>query len=171
MTVAAGRFNALGLFPPGPASQGQRVHVYAVGTTTPSSLYTDRINGTAAVNPVISDSDGSVNFFAVAGDYDLVWDEGDLLLRTTITVRPDPANTPGSTLVVPQTHEAAPSAATAAAVDTTASTSTTPFGYAEAQADAIVTNLNAVIVDAGTLRTELTTLIAALQTAGILASS
>lgn len=37
--------------------------------------------------------------------------------------------------------------ATAAAVATTGATSTTPFGYAEAQANAIVTNLNAVIAD------------------------
>jgi len=55
-------------------------------------------------------------------------------------------------------EQVAPVAATAVAVATTASTSTTPFGYSQAQADAIVTNLNALIVDVAALRTYLGTI-------------
>ena len=63
----------------------------------------------------------------------------------------------------------AAAAATAASVATTAATSTTPFGYAQAQADAIVTAVNALIVDVAAIRTKLTTVLAALDTAKVTA--
>lgn len=46
-------------------------------------------------------------------------------------------------------------AANIAAVASTAATSTTPFGYAEAQANAIVTNINAIrtaLINAGIMK-------------------
>ena len=84
MTIAAGRFTAWA-FPPNTA-----VSVCSVGMLTLSSLYTDKINGTAASNPVTSSENGSVNFFAVPGDYDLVWQANTIELRETITVPADP---------------------------------------------------------------------------------
>jgi hypothetical protein len=86
--------------------------------------------------------------------------------------------TPVSGLTVPQSHEGAtgaPAAAVSDSVVTTASTSTTPFGYSQAQADDIVAELNAATADIATLVTELGTLttahnalLTALHTAGIL---
>jgi hypothetical protein len=85
MTISAGRFAALGAFAPNSA-----VNVYSVGTVTPATLYTDKTAGTTAPNPVTADEDGTVNFFAAAGDVDLVYDFGTLSIRTTVTVWPDP---------------------------------------------------------------------------------
>jgi hypothetical protein len=54
--------------------------------------------------------------------------------------------------------------ATAVDVATTASTTTTPYGYTTAaQADGIVTNLNAAIADIAVLRGLIVTLVDALQ--------
>lgn len=49
--------------------------------------------------------------------------------------------------------QAAVTTTVGAAVDDTAATSTTPFGYAEAQANAIVANVNALRVDVLALTT------------------
>ncbi len=60
-------------------------------------------------------------------------------------------------------------AATAGAVATTAATSTLPFGYAEAQANAIPVAINALIADNLNLRQLVNALIDALQAAGVVA--
>jgi hypothetical protein len=57
--------------------------------------------------------------------------------------------------------------ATAASVATTAATNSSPYGYAQAQADAIVTNLNAVIADNLQNRKLLNSLIDTLQALGL----
>lgn len=58
-------------------------------------------------------------------------------------------------------------AATAAAVATTAATNSSPYGYAQAQADAIVTALNATIVDVDALKKVVNSIIDDLQTLGL----
>lgn len=90
-------------------------------------------------------------------------------------------------LVVPQAHEAAtgaPAALTAAAVTATDATSPAGVGYVQADqtaladlANSLKVELNAAVADAVALRTELgtlttahNTLVAALQTAGVLAA-
>jgi hypothetical protein len=87
MTVAAGRFSALGAFP-----ASTPVSVFVTTTTTLASLYTDAINGTSAPNPVATDEYGNLAFFAVAGSYDLNAVFGDADRTVTITVQPDPSN-------------------------------------------------------------------------------
>lgn len=88
MTVDAGRFTSLHSFPPGTS-----VLVANVGTSTAASVYTDKSTGTAAPNPVLADESGTVQFFAVPGDADLVYTVGDLDNRYTITVPADPTET------------------------------------------------------------------------------
>ena len=94
MTVAAGRFTAVGGLPP-----LIPVSVCAPGTTTLASLYVDATSGTPALNPVPVDAFGGLSFFAVAGSYDLVYDVADEMVtsnelkrRIHITVQPDPSN-------------------------------------------------------------------------------
>jgi hypothetical protein len=87
VTVQAGRFRGWTHLPETP------VNVYAVGTTTPASIYTDKISGTAAANPVQTDAAGSYTFFAAAGDLDIVFQVGDLTIRQTISVWLDPSYT------------------------------------------------------------------------------
>ncbi len=81
--------------------------------------------------------------------------------------------------VIPQSHiaaEADPAAVGTSALATTAATQTTPWGFAtEAQAEAIATKFNLAVTDITNLNTSLedtidtlNTLIAELQTAGIL---
>lgn len=64
--------------------------------------------------------------------------------------------------------QAAVTATTGAAVATTAATSTTPFGYAEAQANAIVTNVNTLRVDLLAVNVLLTEIRAALVAKGLI---
>jgi hypothetical protein len=85
VTVAAGRFSALAAFPPEIS-----VSVCTTGTSTLASLYTDHTNGTAAPNPVTTDEDGNLQFFAMAGDVDLKYPVGSATRKITVTVRPDP---------------------------------------------------------------------------------
>jgi hypothetical protein len=85
MTVQAGRFRGYTGLP------GVPVNVYAVGTTTPASIYTDKVNGTPAANPVLTDDGGSYAFFAGAGDLDVVFQSGDLTIRQAVTVWLDPS--------------------------------------------------------------------------------
>ncbi len=85
MTVAAGRFSALAAFPP-----SSSVLVCSPGTKTPAALYADKISGTTISNPVTTDTLGNLSFFAVAGDYDLVFAYGDVTRVVTVTVPPDP---------------------------------------------------------------------------------
>lgn len=59
-------------------------------------------------------------------------------------------------------------AATSAAVASTAATSSTPFGYAQAQADAIVSNLNKVIADETNTKAVLAALIDELNARGLI---
>lgn len=102
-----------------------------------------------------------------------VFDANGLMVPTALGSLPAAA--------IPQTHIAAgsaPAAETAVAVATTAATNITPYGYAQAQANAIVTNLNAAVADIaalvtelGALQTQVNTLVSELQTAGILAAS
>jgi hypothetical protein len=58
-----------------------------------------------------------------------------------------------------------------AAVAATAATSTTPFGFAEAQANAIVTNLNTLRADVIALRASLAAAVAAQVARGDIAAS
>lgn len=58
---------------------------------------------------------------------------------------------------------------TAVAVVTTASTSTTPFGYSQVQADAIVTAINALVIDMVNVKSVLNSVIDDLQSEGWLA--
>jgi hypothetical protein len=97
----------------------------------------------------------------------LVDDTTSLTQRTgSVAVRP------ASPTAVTQTYSTADTtvaAATAANVATTAATNVSPYGYAQAQADAIPVAINALIADALVLRKVQNTIIDALQAAGILA--
>ena len=73
------------------AVTNEQVSVFDVGTTTPASLFTDGISGIAAANPVETDAQGNLTFYAAPGDYDLIYVRGDVELRTTITVGAPPA--------------------------------------------------------------------------------
>jgi hypothetical protein len=55
----------------GNAISGATVNVYAAGTVTPSTIYSDNL-GTSATNPLTTGSDGSFDFYAANGRYDLV---------------------------------------------------------------------------------------------------
>ncbi len=87
MTVEAGHFSTVGGFPSDTA-----VNVFTHGTTTLASLYADHSSGTTAPDPVTTDADGALSFYAVAGDVDLNWSVGDLERTVTVTVQPDPRN-------------------------------------------------------------------------------
>jgi hypothetical protein len=54
----------------GNAISGATVYVYAAGTTTPSTIYSDNIS-TSTTNPLTTGSDGSFDFYAANGRYDL----------------------------------------------------------------------------------------------------
>jgi hypothetical protein len=86
MTVAAGRFVALGAVTP-----GVPVSVFNIGTTTLAALYADKISGTTVANPVIADIAGNINFFAVPADYQLVYQLNDSEVSVPISVRFDPS--------------------------------------------------------------------------------
>jgi hypothetical protein len=64
------------------------VTVYNHGTTTPASLYTDQTRGTAATNPVDTDANGKLLFFANPGLYDLVVEVGGIVTPLTVQVLP-----------------------------------------------------------------------------------
>ena len=75
---------------------------------------------------------------------------------------------PGTTYT--QTYSTAAStvpAATATAVATTAATSTSPFGYSQAQADALVASVNALVADNLALRKVINQIIDDLQAVGL----
>ncbi len=55
----------------GNAKAGASVYVYAAGTTTPSTLYSDD-GVTSAANPLTTDSRGMFYFYAADGLYDLL---------------------------------------------------------------------------------------------------
>lgn len=55
-----------------------------------ASLYTDETGGTGAPNPTYTDSLGNLQFFAAAGDYDLVGN-GDTITVTLAAAADDPA--------------------------------------------------------------------------------
>ena len=86
MTVEAGHYSSIGFPPSTPVS------VFTHGTTTLVSTYTDHSTGTAAANPVTTDAEGTLSFFAVAGDLDLAWSVGDLERTAFITLQPHPSN-------------------------------------------------------------------------------
>lgn len=181
MTVQAGRYEAMLLLAtqPNEPIADQEVNVYAVGTTTHASVYTDHIAGTAAANPVLTDPLGNLEFFAVPGDYDVEFVWGNVTIRHTVTVRNDPANGAGFNGASPQAKAAAytqtsatpgrtVAAATAVAVDTTGSSQTTPYGFtSSAQADAIPVAINALETDVATLRGLINALIDDSQAIGI----
>ena len=54
----------------GNAISGATVYVYAAGTTTASTIYSDNIS-TSTTNPLTTGSDGSFDFYAANGRYDL----------------------------------------------------------------------------------------------------
>ena len=56
----------------GNAISGASVTVYAAGTTTPSTLYSDNL-GTTTANPLTTGPDGSYDFYAANGRYDLLF--------------------------------------------------------------------------------------------------
>ena len=64
------------------------VTVYIHGTTTVASLYTDQTKGTAAANPVDTDSYGNLVFYAVPGLYDLSFTVGGVATTKTVLVEP-----------------------------------------------------------------------------------
>lgn len=68
-------------------------------------------------------------------------------------------------------NQAAVTATVGSAVATTAATSSTPFGYAEAQANAIVANVNALRVDLLAVVTLVNQLRSDLVTMGLLKGS
>lgn len=85
-----------------------------------------------------------------------------------MTKSPSLHTTPGTTYT--QTYATADqtvAAATSVAVATTAATNSSPYGFAQAQADAIVTNLNAVIADVLQLRKVVNSIIDDLQAQGV----
>jgi hypothetical protein len=55
----------------GNAISGATVNVYVAGTTTPATIYSDNL-GTGTTNPLTTGSDGSYDFYAANGRYDLV---------------------------------------------------------------------------------------------------
>ena len=63
------------------------VYVYAVGTTTLATLYTDRTKGTTTSNPTTTSALGNLTFFADPGSYDIMVNG----TRLTIAVPVDPA--------------------------------------------------------------------------------
>lgn len=81
--VAAGKYQDLHGIHPAFAA----VNVYLTGTTTAATLYTDASSGVAASNPVTSDANGDLVFFAIDGTYDLVWTDGTVTNKVTITIR------------------------------------------------------------------------------------
>lgn len=101
-------------------------------------------NLTATGNAVLGGAGSTVAFFAVAG-----------------TTRPTALTQTYAT--ASRTH-AAP---TAAAVATTAATNITPFGFAQAQADAIVAAVNALVVDVANVKQVLNAVIDDLQGLGL----
>ena len=56
----------------GNAISGASVNVYAAGTVTPSTIYSDN-NSTVAANPLTTGADGSYDFYAANGRYDLLF--------------------------------------------------------------------------------------------------
>ncbi len=55
----------------GNAVAGATINVYAAGTTTPSTIYSTNAGATTS-NPLTSGADGSFDFYAANGRYDLV---------------------------------------------------------------------------------------------------
>lgn len=99
----------------------------------------------------------------------LMYSEGQILTRNGAQVLAS-AVTSGSPVAITQTYSttaATVPAATAVAVATTAATSDAPFGYAEAQANAIVTAVNALIADVLALRKTQNQIIDIIQAAGL----
>jgi len=64
------------------------VTVYLHGTTTAASLYTDQTGGTAATNPVNTDTLGNLSFYAAPGLYDLSFTVGGVASTLTVEVVP-----------------------------------------------------------------------------------
>lgn len=50
---------------------GVQVSVYLVGSSTPATLYSDRLKTSTMSNPVAIDSRGNLTFFADPGQYDI----------------------------------------------------------------------------------------------------
>lgn len=68
------------------------VIVYAHGTTTPASLYSDRTMDATVVNPTSTDGDGNLTFFTAPGQYDIVCNGATV----TVNVIPDPLDLPNT---------------------------------------------------------------------------
>lgn len=105
---------------------------------------------------------GGVNGAALvkkgAGDGDLDWSS------TAAVVAP---SSPTAFTQTYSTTAVTVPAATAVAVDTTAATNSSPYGFAQAQADAIVTAVNALIADVLAVRKTQNSIIDILQAAGL----
>ena len=87
MTIEAGHYVAISGFPPTTA-----VSVFTHATSSLVSTYTDHSSGTAAANPVTTDTEGVLSFFCVAGDVDLSWSVGGVARTVTVTVHSHPSN-------------------------------------------------------------------------------
>jgi hypothetical protein len=93
VTTFAGQYGPAPIIDPnGAPLKGLAVSVFLVGTTTPTSLYTDRTKAVTAPNPAISDSAGNFGFYAAPGQYDLVGNGA----RVTVSCPVDPASALGS---------------------------------------------------------------------------
>ena len=67
---------------------GASVSVYPHGSSALASLYTDRTMATAAANPVTTDGEGNLTFFAAPGQYDLL--PAGFANKVTVAVPVDP---------------------------------------------------------------------------------
>src|SRR4051812_6585280 len=56
----------------GGGAKSTLIHVYQVGTTTHATLFTAKDKNVTAGNPVSTDSNGNLVFYAAPGPYDLV---------------------------------------------------------------------------------------------------
>jgi len=79
--MAVPAFVSLGAFPPNTA-----VSVFDVGTETLATLYTSETGLTTASNPATTDALGDLRIFAAAADYTLSWQQGDVIVSTTVTI-------------------------------------------------------------------------------------
>lgn len=136
LTVTSASANALAVGPGGTTNPILKVDASAT-TAVNGVVITGKATGTAA----IIDSNGTDGLVIMSGaTHKLAFFGGTPVARA------------GAYTQTYSTAVRTVAAATAVAVVTTPATMTTPYGYAQAQADAIVTNVNALVADVLILR-------------------